>query len=98
MPKLVAYAKLLGPKGLMPNPKNGTVIKSEKDAEKFSADQKTIKTEKEQPVIHTSIGKMSMNETDVSENIQAVLDAVTKSNIEKIYLKLTMSPSVKLQI
>jgi len=98
MPKLVSFARLLGPKGLMPNPKNGTIIKNEKDAEKFSVDQKTIKTEKDQPVIHTSVGKKSMKEDEISENVKAILDAITKANIIKVYFKSTMSPVVKLQI
>ena len=96
MPKLVVFAKILGPKGLMPNPKNGTVIKSEKDAEKFSADQKTLKMEKDQPIIHTTVGKLSMEEKDVVENIQAVIEGIGKPQIAKVYLKSTMSPSVKL--
>lgn len=98
MPKLVMFAKLLGPRGLMPNPKNGTLIKSEKEASKFSVDQKTIKTEKERPVIHTAAAKMSMKETDVEENIQAVIDAINRTMIVKCYIKSTMSPSLKLQV
>ena len=98
MPKLVAFARLLGPKGMMPNPKNGTLIKTEKEAEKFSASVRTIKTEKSQPVIHTSVGKLSMSESDVAENIQAVIDAITKPNIARVFFKSTMSPVVKLLI
>lgn len=98
MPKLVPFAKLLGPKGLMPNPKNGTLIKSDKEADKFSADQKTLKTEKDQPVIHTTVGKLSMKESDVEENIQSVIDALGKQVVSKMYLKSTMSPSVKINL
>lgn len=98
MPKLVMFAKLLGPKGLMPNPKNGTLIKSDKEAEKYSASQTTIKTEKEQPIVHIAAGKMSMDEKDISENITAIFDVINRNLIERVYLKSTMSPSIKLQI
>jgi large subunit ribosomal protein L1 len=98
MPKLVMFAKLLGPKGLMPNPKNGTLIKSDKEAEKYSVSQTTIKTEKEQPIVHTAVGKMSMDEGDIAENIQVIFDAISKNLIDRVYLKSTMSPSVKVLI
>jgi large subunit ribosomal protein L1 len=98
MPKLVPFARLLGPKGLMPNPKAGTLIKSEKDAVKFSADSMTVKTEKKQPVIHTTFGKVDQKDEDLVENVNAVLDAVGRKAILKAYMKSTMSPSVKLSL
>lgn len=97
MPKLVAFARILGPRGMMPNPKNGTLIKSAKDAEKFSGNTLTIKTEKEQPVIHTAIGKLSQKETEIEDNVNTVFNALPKQ-IVKAYIKSTMSPSLKLQI
>jgi large subunit ribosomal protein L1 len=96
MPKLVPFAKILGPKGLMPNPKNGTLIKNAKEAEKFSGNSMSVKTEKSQPVIHTVVGKVSQSEKELKENIEAILDAVSKKQILKAFLKSTMSPSVKL--
>ncbi len=98
MPKLVPFAKLLGPRGLMPNPKTGTLIKSAKDAEKFSGNSLTIKTEKSQPVIHTVIGKVSQENQELKENIETIFSAITKKQIVKAYLKSTMSPSVKLNL
>ncbi len=98
MPKLVPFAKILGPKGLMPNPKNGTLIKDAKEAKKFSANKINLKTEKKAPLIHTPVGKVSSNQKDLSENIEAVLKGIGKRQVVKAYLAPTMGPSVKIQI
>ena len=98
MPKLVPFARILGPKGLMPNPKNGTLIKDAKDAKKFSTNTLQIKTEKKAPLIHTVIAKVSMADKDIIENLESVITGVTERQILKAYLKSTMSPSVKLQV
>ena len=98
MPKLVKYAKILGPKGMMPNPKNGTLIKSVADAKKFSGNAKTIKTEKEAPLIHTSFGKLSQKDKELTENAEAILTALNKKLIIRAFVKSTMSPSVKISL
>jgi len=98
MPKLVPFAKMLGPKGLMPNPKNGSLIKNAKDADKFLGNTLNLKTEKGQPVLHTSLGKVSQKEKELEENTNVVLEGVGRKQILKAYLKSTMSPSIKLQI
>ncbi len=98
MPKLVKYAKILGPKGLMPNPKNGTLIKKTSDADKFSGNSMTIKTEKKAPLIHTVVGKLSMDPKNLEENIESALSGINKRLILKAYLKSTMSPSIKLSL
>lgn len=97
MPKLVPFARILGPKGLMPNPKTQTLIKSRKDAEKFSGNTLTLKTEKEQPVLHTAIGKLSQKDNELEDNIKAVMDAIGAKQLVKVYAKSTMSPSIKLE-
>lgn len=99
MPKLVSFARILGPRGLMPNPKNGTIIKKAADASKFSANTLHLKTEKEAPLIHTTVGKVSQKESELAENIEAILKALggTKQ-IVRVFIKATMGPSIKLQI
>lgn len=98
MPKLIPFAKILGPKGLMPNPKNNTLIKSAKDAEKFSGNAMTLKTEKEAPLIHTVLGKVSQKDTELIANLEAIIKAISDKQIIKAYLKATMGPSVKLAL
>lgn len=98
MPKLVRFAKILGPKGLMPNPKNGTLIKSVAGAKDFSVDTKNIKTEKEAPLIHTSFGKVSQKEEELIKNADTILDGIGRKQILKAYMKSTMSPSLKITV
>jgi large subunit ribosomal protein L1 len=95
MPKLVPFAKLLGPKGLMPNPKTGTLIKSEKEADKFKGNSMTLKTEKEAPLIHTIAGKLSQDDKELVANVEAILTAIDPKQIIKAFLKPTMGPSVR---
>ena len=98
MPKIAKYARVLGPRGLMPNPKNGTVTpkpelkKAELEKGKFD-----LKTEKKHPVIHVVIGKTSMDDKALVENIEA-LYAITKGKLVSASISATMSPSVKLQV
>jgi len=98
MPKLVPYAKLLGPRGLMPNPKAGTLIKTIKDAGNFSGNSITLKTERKVPLIHTTIGKVSQKQKELMENAASILNAFGKHQIIKAYLASTMGPSVKLEV
>lgn len=98
MPKLVPFARILGPKGLMPNPKNGTVIKSAKDAEKFNAARLSVKTEKKAPLIHTTVGKVSMKDEELVANIEAVFKAISTRQILKAYVVASMGPSVKVAV
>jgi len=98
MPKLVPFAKILGPKGLMPNPKAGTIIKDKKEGEKFSAKSLRIKTEKEAPIVHTIAGKVNQKDEEIIKNLETILKAIGKKQIIKAYLKSTMSPSIKLNL
>lgn len=98
MPKLAKVARILGPRGLMPNPKSGTITdKPEVAVEKLSAGQINFKTEAQAPIIHMSVGKLSFEDKALEENIKSVLAAVGQNKIVDITLKSTMSPAVKLQ-
>jgi large subunit ribosomal protein L1 len=96
-------AKILGPKGLMPNPKSGTVTM---DVEKAIKDVKAGKVEyrlDKTAVIHCSIGKKSFGKEKLLENYNALLDAIVKAKpaaakgqyIKSISVASTMGPGVK---
>jgi large subunit ribosomal protein L1 len=99
MAKLAKVARVLGPKGLMPNPKNGTVSPDpEKRAKELSNGQVNFKTEPDQPLIHMTVGKVSFEDKKLTENIQAVIKAIGTSKIAKITLTATMGPGIKLAV
>lgn len=99
MPKLAKVARILGPKGLMPNPKAGTISDApEKLAEKYKAGQMNFRTEAQAPIIHLVVGKVSMGEKDLLENVQTVLSVIGSEKILNITLKSTMSPGIKLAV
>jgi large subunit ribosomal protein L1 len=99
MPKLVPFARILGPKGLMPNPKNGTLISDIKKAKSFSGNTINLKTEKEAPLIHTVFGKVSQKDEQLVQNLEAILKALGRTKqILKVYIKATMGPSVKIKV
>lgn len=99
MPKLAKLAKILGPKGLMPNPKAGTVTtEPEKMVEKFSHGQIQFKTEAEAPIIHAVIGKVSFSEEKLKANFVSFIEAVAKKNIRSVSLNCTMGPGIKISL
>ena len=98
MPKLAKFARILGPKGLMPNPKNGTVTpKPEIKKAELEKGAFDLRTEKKAPVIHVLVGKVSMNEKALIENIEAIM-TVAKGRLLSASISATMSPSIKLEI
>ena len=103
MPKLAKVAKVLGPKGLMPNPKNGTITDSSADGlkkvvESFKAGKTEYKTEAKAPIIHLGLGKLSQPTEQLSQNVKTLLQTLGKSKIKKVSLSPTMGPSVKLDL
>ena len=98
MPKLAKVAKVLGPRGLMPIPKAGTITDKPEDViKKFEAGQINFKTEKA-PIVHLSVGKLSFGPEKLSENIETAIDAINRSKIRNVTLKSTMSPGIKIQV
>jgi large subunit ribosomal protein L1 len=98
MGQLVKFAKVLGPRGLMPNPKAGTVVANPTKAAAESSGKNTLslKTEKDAPLIHTQVGKLSFGDEKLTANINAILTSIPK--LQKIVIKTTMSPAIKIAI
>ncbi len=106
MPKISAIAKILGPKGLMPNPKLGTVTANiEQAIQSVKAGQVEFRAEKG-GIIHTGIGKASFTTIALTENVKALYDAVVKSRpsgakgtyIKGAYICSTMGPSLQINL
>ncbi|SHK32378.1 50S ribosomal protein L1 [Thermocrinis minervae] len=106
MPKVAKLGRILGPRGLMPNPKTGTVTTNIKqaveEAKKGRVEFKVDKTGN----VHVPVGKISFDEKKLIDNIYAVIDAVVKARppgvkgqyIKNITLSATMSPGIKIDI
>src|SRR5512141_849536 len=96
--------KILGPRGLMPNPKTGTVTFDVTTAVKETKAGKVEYRVDKTGVIHTAVGKISFEEIKIAENAKALLDAVSKAKpstakgkyMKKVNLASTMSPGVLL--
>lgn len=97
MPKLARFAKVLGPRGLMPNPKAGTISdKPEEIAKKFEKGMLRWKSEAKFPLLHQMIGKVSFDNEAIKENALTLLKSVGKVHIQKAVMKTTMSPGLKI--
>jgi large subunit ribosomal protein L1 len=108
MPKVAKLGKILGRRGLMPNPKSGTVVTAEDlpraiaDARKGRVEYRLDRT----AIIHLSIGKVSFESEKLVENLGAVMDAIIKAKpsgakgqyIKSVTLATTMGPGLKLDL
>ena len=104
MPLVGRVARVLGPKGLMPNPKVGTVTadiaKAVQDAKGGAVEFRAEKT----GIVHAGVGKASFDQDKLAENVQAFISAIQKARpsgakgvfIKKITLSSTMGPGVKI--
>lgn len=104
MPKLGKYGKILGPRGLMPNPKSGTVTDNIGDAVKQTKAGKVDFRVDRYGIIHTGIGKVSFDAQKLYDNAMELLQEVSRLKpssakgeyFRSINLSSTMSPSIKI--
>ncbi len=105
MPRLGKYARLLGPRGLMPNPKSGSVAT---DVAKAVTEAKAGKVEyrvDKQAIVHLSIGKVSFGATKLNENAKSFFDSLTSqkpttikgSFVKSINVSTSMGPGIKVE-
>lgn len=100
MGKLAKYAKVLGPKGLMPNPKNKTVV-ADPQARKQELEANSViqvKTEKKFPIVHLQVGLITQPDEEIAANLTALVKRLDISKITKLTLSSTMSPGVKVDL
>ncbi|MBU2543557.1 hypothetical protein KJ707_03265 [Patescibacteria group bacterium] len=95
MPKLAKLAKILGPRGLMPNPKQGTLTAKPKEKKKeLESGKITVSAERKAPLLHIVIGSTTMDTKQLQENLLALIKAF-KGKIVTVALAATMGPGVK---
>lgn len=106
MGKIGALGRILGPRGLMPNPKSGTVTmdiaKAVSEVKQGKIDFKVDKF----GIIHASIGKISFSEDKIRDNVKEFIDVINKlkpaaakgAYMKSVYISSTMSPGIKLDI
>ncbi len=105
MGKVGALGRILGPRGLMPNPKTGTVtMEVGKAVQDVKAGKIDFKVDK-YGIIHTSIGKVSFTPEQIEENAKEVIGTIIKlkpaaakgTYVQSIYLSTTMSPGLQVE-
>ncbi len=107
MAMLSKLGKVLGPRGLMPNPKDGTVTADvAKAVNELKAGKVSFRAEKDGGVVQMGIGKISFDDTKILKNIAAVVDQVIKVKpptckgvyIKSCYISSTMGPGLRLDV
>jgi large subunit ribosomal protein L1 len=108
MSKVTRLGRVLGPRGLMPNPRSGTVVEPE-DLPKAVRDAKAGRVEfrlDRTALVHVAVGKVSLNEEQLLENVATLVEAIVKSRppgakgqyIKSATLTTTMGPGIRLDL
>ena len=107
MGQMAKLGKILGPKGLMPNPKDGTVSADlTKAIRELKAGKVSFRAEKDSGIVHAPIGKLSFDENKLLANFSAVMDSINKVRpasakgiyIRSVYVSTTMGPGLKIDL
>ena len=106
MPLVGRLGKVLGPRGMMPNPKVGTVTPDVAEAVRSAKGGAVEFRVEKAGIIHAGIGKASFGEDQIAGNIRALIDAVQKAKptgakgqyLRKVALSSTMGPGVKVDL
>jgi len=105
MPKLAKLGRVLGPKGLMPSPKSGTVTQNLAETiDEFKKGKLEYRADKT-GIVHLSFGKVNFSEEQLKENLMAVYNSIEKNKptgvkgkyFKSFYICTTMSPSINLE-
>ena len=106
MPKLAKLGRILGPKGLMPSPKSGTVSSTlHETITEFKKGKFEYKADKT-GIIHVNFGKSDFAENQLVENLQALYNSIEKNRpsgvkgkyFKSLFICTTMGPSIKLDL
>lgn len=98
MPKLAKHAPVLGPQGLMPNPKQGTLTPNPEEKKKELEQGKIqLKTQRKMPVLHVTIGTVDMATDKLTKNLIALIKELGKK-VVKVSISATMSPGVRINL
>jgi large subunit ribosomal protein L1 len=106
MPKIAKVAGILGPAGVMPNPKSGTVTDNILEAVKnFKLGQMEIRTEASAPIIHTLIGKISWENEKLEENFAKLITTLRQNKpakakpafLKSVFVKTSMGKAVEVE-
>ena len=106
MPKLGKYARLLGPRGLMPNPKSGTVTQDVARAVQQAKAGRVEYRVDSTGIVHVGVGKVSFDAADLLKNVEAVLTSIRTNKpasvkgtyVKAVTLTTSMGPAIRVAL